>query len=276
MPFSSLRRRILQISITKLMVSVQTFCSILSYNSLMLALSSSKEVSEQRIQLTSERDRLAVLVAETNSKIDQFRDVLKSLLGKQRLDAPLRLISISSFCPFRRFDNRREEIEAFVKASVSEVFSDLSTQSSLMDSSPRLTSQSPPPNQQATPLDSSVVNLGKSSPSPPQMTRERFQLERISAFTGLHPNYLLYELSLDPTYQLNVTDIQSKIREIEIQSGNDFLALPPLKPQALSVSLRRNPMAAAGLLKQQMLRVMGDRLVGSLILSSLKDHNEVL
>jgi hypothetical protein len=109
------------------------------------------------------------------------------------------------------------------------------------------------------------------------MTRERSQLERISTFTGLHPNYLLYELSLDPAYQLPLADIQTKIREIEIQgSGNDFLSLPPLmRPQDLSLMLRRNPMAAASLLKQQMLRVMGDRLVGSMSLSSLRDYSEV-
>jgi hypothetical protein len=195
-----------------------------------------------------------------------------------------------------RFDNRREEIEAFVKASVSEVFNDLNSQSSLTPSSNRLTSQSPPP--QTVPRDSSVVKLGKmthsapaapasspalsGSPSVPAqpvtpMTRERFQLERISSFTGLDPNYILYELSLDPAYQLPLADIQSKIHEIEIQSGNDFLSLPPLlKPQDLNLTLRKNPMAAASLLKQQMLRVMGDRLVGAMSLSTLIDYNKVL
>lgn len=122
--------------------------------------------------------------------------------------------------------------------------------------------------------DSSKINLGNSSSPPVQKSREQFQLEKVSNFTGLHPNYILYELSLNPSYTLPLADVQNRIRQLE---NFDFLSsLPTVKPEDINTLFRGNPISAAGLLREQMLRVMGDKLVGAMSLSLITDYIEVV
>lgn len=126
--------------------------------------------------------------------------------------------------------------------------------------------------------ESTKLSIDNSKISPIQnnipMTPERYRLERVSKFTGLHPNYLLYELSLDPNYRLPINDIENKIRKL--QDYNNFLLIESqLTPQEVTQILRNNPILASEIIKDQMLRMMGDRLIGSMILSSLNTFNEV-
>ena len=107
------------------------------------------------------------------------------------------------------------------------------------------------------------------------MTPERYRLERVAQFTGLHPNYILYELSLDPNYKLPTADIENKIRSL--QNYDNFLLIErQLSPEEVTQLLRNNPLSASYILKDQILRMMGDRLIGSMILSSLSNFSEVI
>jgi hypothetical protein len=208
---------------------------------------------------------LTELVAETSSKINQFRDILRHLLGQQRYDA------------------RIEEIEAFVKSSVDAVLQELET--SVHDTNALVTlpsTHSPVADPTPSPATTSAVNLSSSGSNIAntnvQITRERFQLERVSSFTGLPPNYLLYELSLDSKYALPLAHIHEKIQNIQHQQNFLTVFPPPLRvnSEELKDALQKNPLAAAGILKDQMLRIMGDRLIGAMSLSLLTDCSEVL
>jgi hypothetical protein len=123
------------------------------------------------------------------------------------------------------------------------------------------------------PILDSKSPLVQSSPSVP-VTRERFQLERISTITGLHPNYLLYELSINPSFQIPTTQVQEHIRSIELYSN--FLERPPrISSQEIGNILRTNPLSSSAVIKEHLLRLMGGRLVGSMFLSSIEKFHEV-
>lgn len=107
------------------------------------------------------------------------------------------------------------------------------------------------------------------SESEARASKEQQLLARMASMTGYTPNALLHELLMDPQFSIPSEPLPTRVVDTDVYSNSS------LTSSEMSRLARNNPLGAGQALKKHMLRIMGDRMISSMMLSPYESAAEV-
>jgi hypothetical protein len=123
------------------------------------------------------------------------------------------------------------------------------------------------------PFPPAPLGVAGSTPNKQQesvgVSREQLLLARLASLTGYTSNALLHELMMDPQFNIPSTQLPTTIVESDVYSNES------LTSSEMSRLMADNPGDPSNALKKHMLKIMGDRMISSMILSPFSSPAEV-